>query len=117
MGNPIVHWELIVGDLTKASEFYSKVFDWKIEDNPAFPGYPMIDPGKEPRGAMMAKPESAPACTITTYFGVEDIEQTIAQAVALGATVLVQPMSIEGVGQWAMFADPDGIPVGLFQAV
>ncbi len=116
MGNPIVHWELIVSDVAKASEFYSKVFDWKIEENPAFPGYPMVDPGKEPQGAMMAKPETAPGYTINIYFGVEDLEQTLASAAALGATVLVQPMPIEGVGAWAMFADPDGIPVGLFQS-
>jgi uncharacterized protein len=116
MGNPIVHWELIVSDVAKASDFYSKVFDWKIEDNPVFPGYPMVDPGKEPGGAMMAKPETAPAYTINVYFGVEDLEQTLARAAALGATVLVQPMPIEGFGAWAMFADPDGIPVGLFQS-
>jgi hypothetical protein len=117
MGNPIVHWELIVSDLAKASKFYSEIFDWKIEENQAFPGYAMVDPGEEPRGAMMVKPESAPAYTVNTYFGVEDIEQTIARAVSRGATLVVPPMPIEGFGQWAMFTDPDGIPIGVFQGM
>ncbi len=114
MGNPIVHWELMVSDLDKAKEFYSGVFDWKIEEAPSFPGYPMIDTGKEPGGAMWVKPDGPPTHALNVYFGVADVEQTLARAVTAGATMLVPPSSIEGVGEWAMFADPDGIPVGLF---
>ncbi len=114
MGNPIVHWELMVSDLEKAKKFYTTVFEWHVEDAPAFPGYPMIDPGKEPGGAMMAKPETAPGCALTTYFGVDDVEQTLARAVTAGGTVLVPPTPIEGIGEWGMFADPDGVPIGLF---
>jgi predicted enzyme related to lactoylglutathione lyase len=116
MGNPIVHWELVVSDLDKAKAFYAAVFDWNIEDSSAFAGYPMIDPGKEPRGAMWVKPDTAPGYGLTTYFGVDDVGRTLARAQAAGATVLVPPSPIEAVGEWAMFADPDGIPIGLFQA-
>jgi predicted enzyme related to lactoylglutathione lyase len=116
MPNPIVHWELIVGDLDRAREFYTNVFKWSIEAMPAFPGYPMIDPGKEPLGAMMAKPESDPSYGLTVYFGVDDVEQTLARAVTAGGTMLVPPSPIEGVGEWGMFADPDGIPIGVFRA-
>ena len=35
MGNPFVHIELQTKDLAKAKEFYSKLFDWKLEDMPA----------------------------------------------------------------------------------
>jgi len=31
MGNPFVHIELQTGDLAKATTFYSKLFDWKLE--------------------------------------------------------------------------------------
>jgi predicted enzyme related to lactoylglutathione lyase len=116
MGNPIAHWELMVSDLDKAKEFYTTVFDWMIEEAPAFPGYPMIDPGKEPRGAMMVKPDMAPAHALNTYFGVDNVEQTLARAVTAGGTMLVPSTPIEGVGEWAMFADPDGIPIGIFHA-
>ena len=32
MGNPIVHWELMVSDLEKGKAFYSAVFDWKFDE-------------------------------------------------------------------------------------
>jgi predicted enzyme related to lactoylglutathione lyase len=114
MANPIVHWELVVSDLDKASEFYTNVFQWQIEGLPAFPGYPMVDPGKEPRGAMMVKPESAPGYSFNVYFGVDSVEQTLTRAVGAGGTLLVPETPIEGMGVWGMFAVPDGIPIGVY---
>jgi len=115
MGNPIVHWELLVNDLEVAKKFYSAVFDWTIEES-SFPGYPMIQTGAEPNGAMMAKPDPDLKSALTTYFGVDDIEESLTKAVAAGATLVVPRTPIPGVGYWAMFNDPDGIPIGLFQA-
>jgi predicted enzyme related to lactoylglutathione lyase len=31
MGNPVMHWELLSKDPAKLSDFYEKVFDWKIQ--------------------------------------------------------------------------------------
>jgi hypothetical protein len=114
MGNPIVHWELMVSDVAKARAFYSSVFDWEWDES-AFPGYPVIKTGTDPAGGMMAKPETAPACALNTYFGVEDVETTLAKAIEAGATMIAPKTAIPGIGHWAMFTDPDGIPVALFQ--
>ncbi len=114
MGNPIVHWELVVADLEKAREFYTNVFQWEVETAPAFPGYPMVDPGVPPRGAMYVKPESAPGYSLNVYFGVDNVGQTLARAVGAGGTLLVPETPIEDVGEWGMFLDPDGTPVGVF---
>ncbi len=114
MPNPIMHWELLVGDLDKAKKFYAGVFDWKVEDAADLAGYPMVDPGDGPRGAMMAKPEGVPGFSLNVYFGVDDVEQTLARAVGAGGTLLVPETAIPGVGSWGMFADPDGIPIGIF---
>lgn len=35
MANPFVHIELQTNDLAKATAFYSRLFDWKLEDLPA----------------------------------------------------------------------------------
>jgi len=51
MGNPFVHVELETNDVAKAKGFYSKLFDWKLEDvpNPAAGGnYTMIGVGDGP---------------------------------------------------------------------
>jgi uncharacterized protein len=117
MGNPIVHWELMVSDLDKAKEFYTNVFQWDVEVFPPLPGYPMVDPGKEPKGAMMVKPDMAPSYALNIYFGVESVEQALTRAVGAGGTMLVPPTPIEGVGEWGMFADPDGIPIGVFHGI
>ena len=34
MANPFVHVELHSNDLKKAKEFYSKLFGWKLKDEP-----------------------------------------------------------------------------------
>ncbi len=116
MGSPILHWELMVSDLEKAKEFYTNVFEWNVQDVQAFPGYPMVDPGGAPGGAMMVKPENSPGYALNVYFGVESVEQALSRAVGAGGTLLVQETAIEGVGEWGMFADPDGIPIGVFHA-
>ena len=114
MGNPIVHWELMVSDVTRAKAFYSSIFDWEWDET-AFPGYPIIRTGADPGGGMMAKPEMAPMCALNTYFQVQDVEATLAKAIEAGATVVAPKTEVPGVGHWAMFADPDGIPIGLLQ--
>jgi uncharacterized protein len=116
MPNPIIHWELMVADLDKAREFYTNVFDWQVEGLPSFPGYPMVDPGAPPRGAMMAKADDTPGYALTVYFGVDNVDQTLARAVGAGGTLLVPETPIEGIGEWGMFADPDGIPIGVFHS-
>ena len=59
MANPFVHIELQTGDVATAKEFYSKLFDWKLEDIP-MPGggsnYTMINVGEGTGGGMMTAP-------------------------------------------------------------
>ncbi len=46
MANPFVHVELNTNDVAKAKAFYSKMFDWKMEDIPMDWGtYTMIGVG------------------------------------------------------------------------
>jgi predicted enzyme related to lactoylglutathione lyase len=44
MGKPVVHWELMSKDPAKVSEFYEKVFDWKIQHVPEM-NYRIVDTG------------------------------------------------------------------------
>jgi predicted enzyme related to lactoylglutathione lyase len=114
MANPLFHWELMVNDVAKAKEFYSNVFDWEI-DQEHFPHYPLIKTGEAPGGAMMVKPSFVASPALNVYFHVRDIESTLTRALVLGATVVAPKTPIIGIGFWAMFADPDGIVVGLIQ--
>ena len=44
MGKPVVHWELWSKDPAKVSDFYAKVFDWKIQDMPEL-NYRLVETG------------------------------------------------------------------------
>jgi len=115
MNNPLCHWELMVSDVKKAQQFYGKVFDWKFDDS-STPGYTLIQTGSEPTGGMMAKPSEAPACGLGSYFLVNSIEQTLSKASQAKAAVVCPKTEIPGIGWFAVFTDPDGIPVGIFEA-
>ena len=44
MGNPVVHWELMSNDPEKVSQFYEKIFDWKIQHRPEM-NYRIVETG------------------------------------------------------------------------
>jgi hypothetical protein len=114
MGNPLCHFEFMTNDVAKAKAFYGEVFDWRF-DEATMPGYTLIHAGAEPGGGMFPKPPNAPGPCLNVYFLVTDIDATLARVTRLGGTVIVPKSPIPGHGQYAMFADPDGIAVGLFQ--
>lgn len=115
MGNPLVHFEFMVSDVDRAKEFYGKVFDWKFEIDKSM-DYVMIDTGKEPGGGMMKKPDQAPQFALTQYFLVEDIEETLDKVEKAGGRRGIPKMEVPEMGWWAMFFDPDGIPVMIYQS-
>lgn len=115
MGNHLCHFEFMVSDSGKAKEFYGKVFDWDFKVDEGMPGYTMIDAGKAPGGGMMNKPDTAPHHALSVYFCVDSIDDTLAKVSEAGGQVIVPKMEIPNVGWWGLFADPDGIPVGIYE--
>ncbi len=46
MANPVVHFEIPANDVNKVKEFYSSLFEWKIEGTPAITiTLPILKPG------------------------------------------------------------------------
>lgn len=114
MGNPIIHWEFVVPNAEKARTFYRKLFDWRFDDK-AFPGYTIIDTGHDPDGALTSQPRPTPMAGLNTYFEVGDLRRTLTTVVELGGKILVPRTEIPNMGSYAMFADPDGVAVGVLQ--
>jgi predicted enzyme related to lactoylglutathione lyase len=112
MKNPMVHWELMVRDVDRAKAFYGRVFGWTFSSYG--PEYTMIDTGGVPAGGMMPRPPSAPMPALNVYFEVANIEKTLREVVEAGGSVAVPRTDIPP-GWFAMFIDPDGIPVGILQ--
>jgi len=115
MAHPVVHFEIAGKDGKKLQEFYGKLFDWKIEVDPAM-NYGMVDTGGEGGingGVFQAQAEMPPY--LTFYVQVDDLQAYLDRAVSLGGSVMVPPTPIPNIGAFAMFHDPEGNLVGLFK--
>ncbi len=115
-GTPI--WvDLMTTDLGAAREFYGSLFGWASEDgDPAFGGYTMFTKqGKNVAGVGPVMAEGQPVVW-STYLATDDADKTTELVKSAGGQVLVEPMDIPGAGRMAMYADPTGAAIGVWQA-
>ena len=117
MANPFVHVELNTTDLGKAKPFYTALFDWKLEDAPMGPdmAYTMIKVGEGTGGGMMKHPMPGAPSMWLPYVLVADVKAATEKARKLGATIIREPMEVPGAGTLAIFLDPTGAALGLWQ--
>jgi predicted enzyme related to lactoylglutathione lyase len=117
MKNKLCYFELMVSDVKKAKDFYTKVFDWKIKPSNMLGPYDYheIDTGAEPSGGLMRKPDEAPANMLTTYILVESIDETLKKVAEAGGRAAMPKREIPSIGWWALFFDPDQIPIMIFE--
>src|SRR5262245_44550526 len=105
MANPFVHVELQTQDPEKAKKFYGSLFDWKLEEAPAMPGYTMLKAGEGPGGGIMKSPVAGGPSRWVTYVQVTDVERSTSKARELGGTVLIPKTEIPGMGSYSIIAD------------
>ncbi len=117
MGQPVAYFEVISEDAPRAQKFYGELFDWNVAADPSMEGYAMVDTGAGD-GAITGGigPSMAPGDTgVKIYVRVDDLDGYLTRAEELGGTPLVPPMDLpDSYGRIAIFADPDGNPVGLW---
>ena len=115
MGQPVVHFEISGRDYKKSIEFYRSLFNWKIEEAGAFP-YGMVQgEGDQAIGGGISPVAEGGSPGVTVYVMVDDLPAYLDRAVKLGAKTVMPPSPIPGIGEFAMFADPDGNVIGLFK--
>jgi uncharacterized protein len=119
MGNAFMHVELHTNDLPRAKDFYSRLFDWKLQDVP-MPGgggtYTTIDVGSGTGGGMMTSPAPGTPPHWMAYVGVDDIRASTRKARDLGAKVLVDALEVGEHGTMSVIVDPTGATLALWQA-
>ncbi|HWB60279.1 MAG TPA: SRPBCC domain-containing protein, partial [Chthoniobacteraceae bacterium] len=104
--------ELITTDTAKAGEFYTQLFGWKTEPMPGMP-YTIFNNGNTPTGGMMQAQRGRSMWV--AYVTVENTDATLAKALKLGAKACIEPKDIPGVGRIAVFEDPTGAIIGIWQ--
>ena len=117
MANPFVHVELHTNDLARAKDFYSKLFEWKLEDMP-MPGgstYTMINVGTGTGGGMTVNQAPGVPPHWMAYVGVEDVRAATRKAKDLGAKITVDVMEIGDHGWMSVITDPTGAALALWQ--
>ena len=112
----ITHIDIPVGDLATATQFYSNLFGWQIEEMEGFEGYPMWQAPNQISGGGLA-PRSADFTQPRSYVEVDSIDDTIAKATAAGGSVAMAKENITDTSWWAVIVDPDGNHIGLFEGV
>lgn len=116
MGKPVVHWELWSKDPEKLSTFYSDVFDWEIEHIPEM-NYRMVSTGGEGgiNGGIMTPQEGPWPGNMAFYIDVDDLASYREKIVSAGGKIIVEEMDVPGIGQFALFEDPDGRVLGIWK--
>jgi predicted enzyme related to lactoylglutathione lyase len=117
MPQPVAFFEVISPEAERAQRFYADLFDWKVEADPAMGGYALVDTGAgvDGVGGGIGAPNSPGEAGVKIYVRVDDLEVYLAKAETLGGRRLLGPTPLPGdFGTIAVFADPDGNPVGLW---
>ena len=117
MGRPVIHWELLSKDPAKLSDFYEKVFAWKIQHFPEM-NYRVVETGGQGGingGIMQPKHEEPWPGNMTFYIDVDDLADYRKRIIAAGGKILVEEQEMPGMGAFSLFTDPEGRMMGLWK--
>lgn len=112
----ITHIDIPVGNHERAKKFYGTLFGWQITEIPGFEDYPMWQAPNQISGGGLA-PRSEGFTQPRSYVEVDSIEDTLALALQNGGRVLMEKSPISETSWWAIFEDPDGNHIGLYEGV
>jgi predicted enzyme related to lactoylglutathione lyase len=119
VANPFVHIELNTLEPEKAKAFYSKLFEWHLEDMPnsSVPTgeYTLIKVGKGTGGGIMKQIPHGPLGWLA-YVEVEDIRAATKKAKSLGGEVMKDVTEVMDLGWLSIIRDTAGAVLGLWQS-
>jgi uncharacterized protein len=118
VANSFVHVELNTSDPEKAKTFYSKLFQWQMEDmpNPAVPSnaYTLVKVGSGTGGGIMKQVPGGPSGWLA-YVEVDDIQAATKKVQSLGGKVMKDVTEVPGMGWFSFIQDPTGAVLGLWK--
>ena len=113
--------ELFTEDADAAAKFYAKVFGWTFQTFPAKrgPGYRLAFSEGEPVGGVLERDhaqQKAPGSRWLGMISVTDVKAAARYAAEHGGKVVVPPRILNGRGEVALLADPEGAPFGVINS-
>ena len=118
MTNPVVYFEIPVKDMDRASKFYSKVFEFKFEnqiiDNNEMALFPFVEANSGISGALAKGAIYKPTKDgVLIYFRTANIDETLKLVISNGGQILY-PKTDNGIGLVAEFEDTEGNRIALY---
>jgi len=117
--------ELATTELARAQRYYDRIFDWQPRSlGLATPAgapihYQCFWRGEHMVGGFYEHVRGSRASAVGAhwkgYVAVTDVEHTLWRAEELGARVLAPPIDLSEFGRFALLADPQHAPIGLWQ--
>lgn len=105
-------------NIETSNTFYGGLFGWEPEDQGEQMGHYTLlrKGGKTVAGNMPVMHEAQPSVWVN-YVSVDDADLTVERARKAGAVVFAEPMDVSDIGRMAVFADPTGAALGIWQPV
>lgn len=123
--NPVVHFEMPYENSDRLSDFYNKVFGWKMQKFGEEMGNYVTAATSETDENNMVKtpgtinggfyPKDAAAPYPSVVIAVDDIKVAMKNITNAGGKVLGEPMDIPGVGLYVSFTDTEGNRISILQ--
>ena len=114
----VVHIDIAADDPQRAKKFYESLFDWKLQGPPGMTDYYLFETedleGNKGVGGGLGK-RGDPAQRITTYIGVDNIDDYSGKVAKLGGRVVQPRMTVPGFGYLAVCVDTEGNTFGLWK--
>lgn len=111
--------ELGTTDASGAKAFYSSLLGYEVLDMPVGPGmvYSMLKVHGKDAGALyqFGKDQQGVPPHWMNYVSVASAAESTSRAKAAGATVVVEPFDVMGLGNMAVLTDPTGATVSLWE--
>ncbi len=110
----IAHVEIPVTDIDKAKTFYRGLFGWDLKDFGR--GYSLYNSHRGTTIGIRKAESIVSGDTTIFHMLVEDIDASLETVQQLGGKVYREKTIIPVFGYYALFQDPDGNILGLYQA-
>lgn len=114
-------YELATNDQAAAKKFYCELFGWTVTDAPMGPDFvytTFLLRGKKVGATYLMMPDQIKQGVPPhwgTYVAVTSVDDTLAKAKSLGATVIAGPMDVAEHGRMVVMQDPTGAIISAWQ--
>jgi predicted enzyme related to lactoylglutathione lyase len=105
--------DLNTTDLAAAQRFYGELFHWRCETDKS--GYVMIKNGDKQIGGMRKQEANEGPPSWMGYLSVDDVEAATKTIAQKGGRVIMPAKKIDGMGSFAVCADPMGAVFALWK--